>query len=191
MIAVAIASICLESVPSLRPPSPSSYTSNPWFILDLTLNIWFLLELLMSVLCTPDLKNYLCGAMNWIDIIAVVPYFIALSISNEDVSSFGFMRIIRLFRVFRLFTSIGKQSKMLQKLGLILQASLSDFKTLIICFNMVVVIGGSIVYFLEAGSRGNMFTDIPTSVYWATVTITTVGYGDYYPVSYQGQVSNG
>ena len=53
---------------------------------------------------------------------------------------------------------------------------------------MVIVVGGSIVYFLEAGTRGNMFTDIPTSVYWATVTITTVGYGDYTPVSYQGQV---
>ena len=53
---------------------------------------------------------------------------------------------------------------------------------------MVIILGGSFAYFLENDTEGNMFTDIPTSVYWATVTITTVGYGDYYPRSIQGQI---
>ena len=54
--------------------------------------------------------------MSWIDIIAVVPYFITIAVSDGDVSSFGFIRIVRLFRVFRLFLSISKQSTMIKKL---------------------------------------------------------------------------
>ena len=77
---------------------------------------------------------------------------------------------------------------MLQKLAIILQASMDDFKTLFLCFMMVVVLGGACIYFLESHTDDGMFTDIPTSVYWATVTITTVGYGDYYPTSIQGQM---
>ena len=186
MISISVASVCLESLPELKVKS-TRITENPWSIMDLVLNTWFLLELIASLISVPDLKTHFKSMMTWIDIIAVIPYFIMLMVSGGETDSFAFVRIVRLFRIIRLLR-ISKHSPMLQKLAIILQASMDDFKTLFLCFMMVVILGGAFIYFLEFESEESMFTDIPTSVYWATVTITTVGYGDYYPISIQGRI---
>ena len=88
MIVASILSTCLESIPQLQSEPSKALLDNPWSVNDLILNSWFLLELLLSIICTPDIKEYLMSVMSWIDIIAVVPYFITLIVAKGNVSSF-------------------------------------------------------------------------------------------------------
>ena len=78
-------------------------------------------------------KVYFRSIMSWIDIFAVLPYFVTLSIPTNHFSSFDFARVVRLCRVFRLFIAISKQSRMLSEMAIVLEDSMEEFKTLFIC----------------------------------------------------------
>ena len=73
--------------------------------------------------------------------------------------------------------------------GNILLSSLDEFKTLSVCLLVIVILSGSLMYFLEErGSNGSEFCSIPMGLYWAIQSVTTVGYGDIYPRSLSGRM---
>lgn len=186
----AITITILESVGSLKSMSRDQDT-DPWALAEYSLNCWFLFEFLTRFVCAPSKKIFIHGWLNWIDALAIFPYFIMLIINPEEVGSLDFLRIIRLLRVFRLF-KLSKHSKRLKIVAHIIYMSRSDFALLLLCLWLLVVFSASIMYHIEnKKDLQNEFSSIPASLWWGIITVTTVGYGDMYPFSIPGQLFAG
>ena len=117
-----------------------------------------------------------------IDLIALLPSYIALVVSGAHVLSvIRSLRLIRAFRVLNL-AAFERESKVLMKAIL---DSLRKIEIFLYVVAVMVIILGTLMYYIEGSENG--FDSIPLSIYWAIVTITTVGYGDIYPATPLGQ----
>jgi len=143
--------------------------------------------------------------MNVIDLVAIVPYFVALGAHLVDyqgtsasvagsgggggsqAESLAVLRVVRLVRVFRIF-KLSRHSKGLQILGQTIRASMRELGLLIFFLFICVVLFSSAVYFAEADVADTYFRSIPDAFWWAVVTMTTVGYGDMRPISPLGKL---
>jgi hypothetical protein len=123
--------------------------------------------------------------MNWIDFLAILPFYISVAYRSAN-DNFDALMIIRLIRIFRIF-KLSRHSSGLQILGHTLKASIRELSLLIFILIMGVVLFASIVYYCEKGMEHTKFVDIPSSFWWAVVTMTTVGYGDMAPQTPAGK----
>uniref|UniRef100_A0A8C0U7F0 Ion transport domain-containing protein n=1 Tax=Cyanistes caeruleus TaxID=156563 RepID=A0A8C0U7F0_CYACU len=191
-------------------PSVSNGTStlfkDPFFLIETLCIIWFSFELLVRFFACPSKPEFSRNIMNIIDIVAIIPYFITLgtelaqqqqqkqqpgSSSNnggqQQAMSLAILRVIRLVRVFRIF-KLSRHSKGLQILGKTLQASMRELGLLIFFLFIGVILFSSAVYFAETDDPDSLFTSIPDAFWWAVVSMTTVGYGDMYPMTIGGKI---
>lgn len=144
---------------------------------------FFTLELLLRFLFCPEKILFLKGAMNWIDFLSIIPFFI--NIALEDIGVVQSVRVIRVFRIIKL----SKHSVGLQILGHTLKASFRELLLLIFFLIIGIVIFSSLVYYCEREVSKTEFTSIPTTFWWAVITMTTVGYGDMVPTTMFGKVT--
>ena len=131
--------------------------------------------------------------MNIIDVVAIVPYVVTLSLllaehkGSQQAAYLAILRIIRLVRVFRIF-KLSRHSKGLQILGRTLHASMRELGLLIFFLIIGIVLFASAVFFAEVDDPESGFHSIPDAFWWAVVTMTTVGYGDMCPVTLGGKL---
>jgi len=142
----------------------------------------FLIEYLLRIYCHPEPRKYVFSFYGAIDLLSVVPAFIALLV--PDAEYLLVVRAIRMLRVFRVL----KLTQYLSQANFLLVA-LRGSKQKIIVFLLsvttMVLIYGTLMYVIEGPANG--FTSIPMSIYWAVVTITTVGFGDIVPHTPMGK----
>lgn len=166
---------------------------DPFFVVETICICWFSFELFMRFTCSPSKIHFFKDVMNVIDFVAIIPYFVTLGTELADTkggsptATLAVIRVIRLVRVFRIF-KLSRHSKGLQILGQTLRASLRELALLIFFLFIGVILFSSAVYFAEADNKESMFTSIPESFWWAVVSMTTVGYGDMYPVTVGGKL---
>ena len=178
---------CLETITSLNPVRIyKSKMDDPWFVIELFLNCWFLLELILRFSFCPKKPIFVRATLNWMDFFAVVPYFFVMAIQS-DVSSLAFLRILRFIRVIRLFR-LSKHSKRLKVVGEIMKSSVGDLQQLFLCLMILVIFGGSLLYFTELGMDNSQMTSIPESLWWAVQTVVVLGFGDVVPVTVIGKI---
>ena len=197
VILVSIVTFCLESMPEFRCQRDESSTDDPcsgkkeqpWFSIEIVCIVWFTLEYLVRLLSSPEKIKFLKSFLNIIDLVAILPYYITLPLDNASGGSFAVLRVIRLVRVFRIF-KLSRHSKGLQILGQTLRASMRELGMLIFFMLIVVVLFSSAIYYAEGpeDNKDTDFTSIPGAFWWSVVTMTTVGYGDKYPKSWQGMI---
>jgi voltage-gated potassium channel len=152
------------------------------YALEWVFTILFTIEYALRIYCLEKKEKYIFSAMGIIDLIAILPTYLSLLV-------FGYqyllvVRSLRLLRVFRLF----KLRQYLAESRFILHALYQSYRKIalfLMFLVIVVIIMGALMYLVEDGSHG--FTSIPDSIYWAVVTITTVGYGDIAPVTSLGK----
>ncbi|XP_064318345.1 potassium voltage-gated channel subfamily A member 6 [Phalacrocorax carbo] len=193
--------------PPLRPATGAGpFFTDPFFLIETLCIIWFSFELLVRFFACPSKPEFSRNIMNIIDIVAIIPYFITLgtelaqqqqqkqqpgSSSNnggqQQAMSLAILRVIRLVRVFRIF-KLSRHSKGLQILGKTLQASMRELGLLIFFLFIGVILFSSAVYFAETDDPDSLFTSIPDAFWWAVVSMTTVGYGDMYPMTIGGKI---
>ena len=158
-------------------------------VLEYVLSILFAIEYVLRVYCSPVKREYVLSFFGIIDFMATVPQL--LSIFFPPLRYLALMRTFRLFRIFRVL----KLFSFLNEGYLLLLESIRKSLTKILVYFMFVVvlvcILGTIMYIVESGTPGTKFTSIPTSIYWAIVTLTTVGYGDITPVTAFGKFLSG
>jgi len=175
-----------------------SSSADPFFVIETCCIVWFSAELSVRFASCPDRAAFFRNAMNVIDLVAIVPYFVALGAqlidnqgapdsldgggSGTQAESLAVLRVVRLVRVFRIF-KLSRHSKGLQILGQTIRASMRELGLLIFFLFICVVLFSSAVYFAEADVVDSYFHSIPDAFWWAVVTMTTVGYGDMRPTS--------
>ncbi|XP_038142216.1 potassium voltage-gated channel subfamily A member 10 [Cyprinodon tularosa] len=169
--------------------------SDPFFFVETACIGWFAFELCIRFLVCPSKSEFFHNLMNMIDIISIIPYFVTLitelATTHQESSgqnmSLAILRIIRLVRVFRIF-KLSRHSKGLQILGQTLKASMRELGLLIFFLFIGVILFSSAIYFAEVDDPDTQFVSIPDGFWWAVVTMTTVGYGDMYPITLGGKV---
>lgn len=154
-------------------------------ILEWLLTIFFTAEYILRVYCSPKPRKYIFSFFGIIDFLATFPAYFAIFFTHAHyfmvIRAF---RLIRVFRVFKLFNFL--------KEGQLLLTSLKESSKKIIVFFLFVVILviaiGTLMYMVEGSLPDSQFNNIPNSIYWAIVTLTTVGYGDITPVTGLGRL---
>ncbi|XP_016070696.1 PREDICTED: potassium voltage-gated channel subfamily A member 6 [Miniopterus natalensis] len=178
------------------------FFTDPFFLVETLCIVWFTFELLVRFSACPSKPAFFRNIMNIIDLVAIFPYFITLGTelvqqqgpapagggqNGQQAMSLAILRVIRLVRVFRIF-KLSRHSKGLQILGKTLQASMRELGLLIFFLFIGVILFSSAVYFAEADDDDSLFPSIPDAFWWAVVTMTTVGYGDMYPMTVGGKI---
>lgn len=120
--------------------------------------------------------------MALVDLIAILPFF--LSFIAFDLR---FIRTIRLFRLFRVFKFV-RYSNTLKLFGKVVKGKKEELVVTVTIMFVLVILTSSFIYLAEHEAQPDKFTDIPSSMWWSIVTLTTVGYGDVFPVTPMGKV---
>lgn len=197
VITLSLIIFCIETLPAFKihPQKPENATDdwkpppNPydkiWFRLNTFVIVWFTGEYIIRFLTSPQKFKFLIGALNIIDLLSILPYYVQLGLQEDD-SSISVLRVVRVVRVFRVF-KLSRHSRGLQILGNTLRASLNELIMLMFFLAIGVMIFASCVFYAEGGLDSN-FPSIPHAFWWAVVTMTTVGYGDVSPESFPGKI---
>lgn len=115
-----------------------------------------------------------------VDLIAILPFYLPLVFSVD-------LRVLRAMRLLRLF-KLGRYSNSLQTLGNVLRKHSGELLVTLFVLLIMLVIASTLMYFAEHGAQPDAFSSIPSAMWWGIVTLTTVGYGDTYPVTGLGKV---
>jgi len=176
-IAASVSVVMLESVASFRSQHGPSLR-----VLEWTFTVLFSVEYVLRLWCVRRPGTYALSFFGVIDLLAVLPTYLSLLAPGGQVLAVvRVLRVLRVFRVFKLARYVGEASV----LTAALRASRFKISVFLVAVLSIVVIVGSIMYLIEGPSSG--FTSIPKGIYWAVVTLTTVGYGDITPVTTLGQ----
>ncbi|WP_244526197.1 ion transporter [Lishizhenia tianjinensis] len=156
-----------------------------WFFqpLEWVLTVLFTLEYILRIVCIRKPWSYIFSFYGIIDLLSLLPTYISLFFTGTH--SLAVIRSIRLLRVFRIF----KLAQFLSEATTIMKAlrnSRYKISVFMLGVLMIVIIMGTVMYLVEGGPDSN-FDSIPRSIYWAIITLTTVGYGDISPVTALGQ----
>ena len=152
--------------------------SDTFFYLEWGFTILFSIEFTLRLICVRRPLAYVLSPLGLIDLLAIVPSFLSIVYAGaQTLLAFRALRLLRVFRIFKLTRFLTEA----QYLTAALRASTRKISIFMLAVLTLVIILGSIMYLVER--RENGFTSIPESIYWAIVTITTVGYGDISPVT--------
>ncbi len=177
IILVSVVLVLLESVPSIRLNYQPTLRILEWII-----TIIFTIEYMLRVAIIKKPFSYIFSFYGIIDFLAVIPTYLSLVIVGSH--SLVVIRMLRLLRVFRIL-KLTRYTDAGRSLGRAMWASREKISVFIFFVVTLVVIIGTIMYMVEGETHG--FTSIPQSIYWAVVTLTTVGYGDISPATPLGQ----
>jgi voltage-gated potassium channel len=176
-IFISIVAIMLDSVVSIHEQHKALLYIVEWFFTAL-----FTIEYALRIFCNLKPLKYIFSFYGLIDLISIIPTYLSLFITNSQ-----YLLIIRALRVLRIFRvmKLGAYVSQANLLSRALLASKQKVIVFLFFISTLVLIFGSIMYLIEGPAHG--FTSIPRSVYWAIVTLTTVGYGDIAPQTSLGQ----
>jgi len=169
--------IMLESVVSVRDEYGALLRGAEWFFTGL-----FTVEYATRLWCVGRPLTYAKSFLGIIDVLAVLPTYVSLLVPGGQVLTVvRILRVMRVFRILRLFHYVG-EARVLARAVKASQYKITVFVLFVISLTVIV---GSLMYLIEGPERG--FTSSPRGVYWAIVTLTTVGFGDIYPTTALGQ----
>ena len=154
--------------------------------------IEYVLRLLTAKYKYPDKSTgkatiaFVFSFMAIIDLLAVLPFYFPLFFKLD----LRFLRILRLIRIFRIL-KLSRYTKSLQVFGNVLRKRKEDLLIVILVLVILLIAASSLMYYLENPAQPDKFPNIAASLWWGIATLTTVGYGDIYPITVAGKVVSG
>jgi len=176
-ILFSVAVVLWESVPTI-----SAETRSTLYVMEWVITILFTIEYILRLYVSERPTRYARSFFGVVDLLAILPTYIDLLIPGAHyLMLLRVLRVLRIFRVLKLVKYIGEANVLIRAI----RASGRKIAIFIFAVINLVLILGSLMYLIEGAENG--FTSIPKSVYWAIVTLTTVGYGDISPQTPLGQ----
>ena len=187
LIALNVAGIVLQTVPTLNT------AFRPQFVAFEILSVLaFTVEYVLRVWSAPASTRYqgsvsgrirfMLSPMGLVDLLAVLPFW--LPFLGVDLR---FLRALRLLRIFRVF-KLQRYSRALQMIGKVAVATRAQLAISLAVVLILLLISSSLMYLAEHRAQPEVFSSIPASMWWAVATLTTVGYGDVYPITPIGRL---
>jgi voltage-gated potassium channel len=178
LIVLSILCVFLESMASIRNQYISYIRAAEWFF-----TACFTIEYILRIYSSPKPTRYIFSFYGFIDLVAFLPTYISLLYAGAQyVVVIRALRLLRVFRILKLSRFLHEGNVLINAL----RASSYKITVFLTAVITLVTIVGTLMYLIEG--EGSGFTSIPTSIYWAIVTITTVGYGDISPQTPLGQL---
>lgn len=176
-IVASVVLVMLDSVESIREVWHQELYIAEWFF-----TIIFTIEYLLRLYSIGKPLKYATSFFGLIDLLCIIPTYLSLFFAGTQVMLVvRLIRVLRIFRILKLFHYVGEAAALTKAM----QASRRKITVFLFTVLTMVVIFGSLMYVIEGPENG--FTSIPRSIYWAVVTLTTVGYGDITPQTNIGQ----
>lgn len=177
-IVASVFTVMLESVDAFDSRYHKTLTALEWLF-----TIVFSIEYILRLICVRRPQHYARSFFGIIDLLAILPAYVSLFVPGaQQLLVIRALRLLRLFRVFKLGRYLTEATALRRALWASRQKIIVFLMTVIV----IVVIVGSLMHLIEGPENG--FTSIPRSMYWAIVTLTTVGYGDISPNTLPGQI---
>jgi len=177
-VVMSVVVVMLDSVAGIRHHHGTALTSLEWGF-----TVLFTVEYILRIFSVKRPAGYLFSFFGVIDLLAILPTWISLLLpGGHYLVTIRFLRILRIFRVLKLSGYVQEFNNLVG----VLKASRKRILVFILTVLTIVTILGSFMYLIEGSANG--FSSIPRSVYWAIVTLTTVGYGDISPQTPAGQL---
>lgn len=180
LIALIAISVILVSAETVEGLSPATYRAMR--IAEWTLTVVFTIEYALRLLAVRYPVVYAASFYGVVDLAAILPTWVSLVVPGAQVLLV--VRVLRLLRIFRVL-KLTRYLSEARVIGSALRASSQKITVFLLAVAAMVVVFGTIMYVVEGPANG--FTSIPRSMYWAVVTLTTVGYGDISPKTPLGQ----
>lgn len=178
LILLSVLAVCLESVREIREEYGAALRAAEWVITGL-----FTVEFAARLVTVRRPLRYVASFYGLVDLLAILPTYLSLMIpGSQSLQVIRALRLLRLFRILKLTHFVG-EAKLLHAA---MRASMRKITVFLGVVLTTVLIAGAIMYVLEGDEHG--FTSIPTAVYWAVVTMSTVGYGDIVPHTAAGRL---
>ena len=178
LIVASIILVMLESVTSFAEKHYDFLNISEWVI-----TILFSIEYIARIIVVNQPKKYIFSFYGIVDFLSTIPKYLSFFILNShSLVALRALRLMRVFRILKLARFVGESNNLMKAL----RASRAKIAVFVFFVLIICVILGAVMYIVESGQDSG-FTSIPRSVYWAIVTLTTVGYGDIAPATALGQ----
>ncbi len=179
-ILLSVVAVMLESVQPIRAEHGDLLLAAEWLFTAI-----FTVEYVLRLVCSPQPLRYARSFFGIIDLLAILPSYLSLVGLGAHHHTAMVLRSLRLLRVFRVF-NMGQVVGEANALGRAIVASRNRILVFLVVVLSIVLILGAAMFLVENGENG--FSSIPQSMYWAIVTMTTVGYGDIAPQTIVGKL---
>lgn len=177
IIIISVIGVMLDSDTAIHQQYGSLLLTAEWIF-----TIFFTIEYALRIYCSREKKKYIFSTMGIIDLLSIIPTY--LGAFYAPIGSLIDIRIMRLIRIFRIF-QLSKYLRSGHTMQIALRSSRPKIIVFILYISLIVIILGTLMYIIEGQQNG--FENIPKSIYWAVVTLTTVGYGDVVPITTLGR----
>ena len=209
MVLISTLAMCLNTMPEfkLEDEAGERNIENPVFaLIEACCISWFTVEYLLRLAGAPDKLQFLKRPLNIVDVLAILPYYLSLSLvekeaddevrteknilTEEEVRLDDMSRIVMVFRIARILRifKLARSSEGLQAIAHTMKTSYKELSLLLLFVGMGMLIFGTLAYFVEKDALDTKYTSIPEAMWWAIQTMTSVGYGDLYPTTVLGKV---
>lgn len=187
--------MCMGTIPELQVEDAEGRLVEPPSLeaIETACMLWFTAEYLLRLASAPNKLHFALSIMNVIDFMAIMPFYVVLSLTYLDTNSVmelgnvqqavQALRIMRIVRIFKL----ARHSSGLQTLTYALKRSLKELGLLLMYMGVGIFVFSALGYTMEQSHPETLFRSIPQSFWWAIITMTTVGYGDIYPKTTLGK----
>ncbi|KAG8014051.1 Potassium voltage-gated channel subfamily V member 2 [Nibea albiflora] len=201
-VLISIVAMTLNTVNELRQYKIGDRTYMEW--IEIASILFFTLEYFLRLVTTSNLKHFVRSSLNFVDVVAVMPYFIqiifeAFVMDSEDVSAkedlktmtrvskvSKVLKVVKLMRIFRIL-KLARHSTGMRAFGFTIRQCSEQVCCLFLFIAMGIFTFSALMHSVEVDQPGTPFSSIPDAWWWAAVSISTVGYGDVVPISYLGR----
>lgn len=176
LIAFSLVTFSLETLPNLPAAARKAFELS-----EIVITLLFTLEYGLRIATAPRKKDYILSFYGIVDLIAILPFYVA---SGIDLRALRAVRVLRIFRILKL---VG-YSKAIVDFGQAMRQAKEQFIVFGFAALIVLYVSAAGIYYFEHEAQPEQFASIFHSLWWAVATLTTVGYGDVYPITAGGKI---